>query len=425
VAGETDKLAAAKLWLISDGGRGGAGDGPRDLPYLAHALFALRLVPSEDVPVMAADERWRLYCNPSWLAGTDVPEVGRELAHVVWHLLLAHADRARGMGVAAGTSQAWHQACDLVIRDTLDDVSACPAVVAEEARRLRLAVPGVRSAGRAAEEYYAVLSGLPVPSGGGDPAGEGDGDLGPCGSAVDGIPRGYELPPDSAVGEIDEVEGDMIRRQVAVDYLASTKGRGDRPGEALRWAKKMTDPELPWEQLLASAVRKAAGWASGRYVPTFTRPSRRASSVPDAVLPGWRRPLPGVAIVVDTSGSIDDALLGKAMSEVQGALRGLGVPDASVTVYACDTAVGAVTRVRRASDASLVGGGGTDMRVGLAVASAARPRPDMIVVFTDGYTPWPDQPPPGSVVIAAMLRREAEEIPAPPPWTTRVDCVLR
>ena len=40
-------------------------------------------------------------------------------------------------------------------------------------------------------------------------------------------------------------------------------------------------------------------------------------------------------------------------------------------MLACDAAVGATTRVRRVDDVQLVGGGGTDMRVGIAAAEAA------------------------------------------------------
>ena len=123
-------------------------------------------------------------------------------------------------------------------------------------------------------------------------------------------------------------------------------------------------------------------------------------------------------MVIDTSGSIDDRLLGKAMGEVEGALVGMGIRRGNVTVLACDAALGAVTRIRKATDAQLVGGGGTDLRVGIAAASAQRPRPDLIVVFTDGYTPWPSQAPPGSAVIAAMLGRKGETLPDTPTWVT-------
>jgi predicted metal-dependent peptidase len=146
--------------------------------------------------------------------------------------------------------------------------------------------------------------------------------------------------------------------------------------------------------------------------------------LPDFVLPGTRRPVPNVAVVVDTSGSIDDTLLSRALGEVDGALRGLGVSDASVTVFACDAAVQTVARIRNVRDSNLAGGGGTDMRTGIAAASDLRPRPDLIVVFTDGYTPWPEQPPTGSAVIAGILGRKEHTLPPSPAWARRIECRL-
>ena len=227
------------------------------------------------------------------------------------------------------------------------------------------------------------------------------------------------------MGEVLPEDAREIRRRVAIEYDEHLRrtGRGDVPGDAWRWAKQILEPTVRWEPLLAGAVRRAAGWANGRTDYTYARPSRRQSSAPRILLPGMRRPVPRIAVVVDTSGSVDDVLLGRALGEVDGALRGLGVSDSSVTVFSCDAAVHQVQRVRRARDARLAGGGGTDMRVGIKVAHDQRPRPDVIVVFTDGETPWPDSAPPGSAVIAALLGRDRSHLPPTPPWATRVECL--
>ena len=64
------------------------------------------------------------------------------------------------------------------------------------------------------------------------------------------------------------------------------------------------------------------------------------------------------------------------------------------------------------------------MRVGIATAASQKPRPDLIVVFTDGETPWPETAPPGSLVIAALLGRKRSHLPPTPAWATRVECLL-
>ena len=135
-----------------------------------------------------------------------------------------------------------------------------------------------------------------------------------------------------------------------------------------------------------------------------------------------RRPLPHVAMVVDTSGSVDDLLLGRALGEVDGALRALGVGDGSVTVYSCDAAVHTVRRIRRARDAALAGGGGTDMRVGLRRRRPAAPARPGGGVHRRRHT-VAEQPPPGSAVVVALLGHRAGHLPPTPSWATRVECV--
>lgn len=410
-----DRLAAAKLWLISPAHQRGAG-GPRDLPYLAHALYALVPVPSDEVPTITCDEYWRVYLNPIWLQTAPISAIGAELAHLTWHLLQDHAGRARDLRVDADSASSWKQAADAALEHTLLSAALAPAGLPKASD---FGLP----TGRSAEEYYASLSKLPANQ---DTTGDRDLATGEpdCGSGCDGLRRNSELPPGLDLGEIGPDEARQIRRRVAIAYREHITGRGTEPGDAWRWTQQILEPAIAWQPLLGSAVRRAVGWTNGNTDYTYSRRSRRQSAVPNVVLPGTRRPIPNVALVIDTSGSVDDELLGRALGEVDGALRGLGVTGSSVAVLACDAAVHTVARVRKARDAKLAGGGGTDMRVGIAEAGLLRPRPDVIVVFTDGYTPWPEQPPSGSAVIAAMLGRHGSVLPPSPSWAKRIDCRL-
>jgi Mg-chelatase subunit ChlD len=51
----------------------------------------------------------------------------------------------------------------------------------------------------------------------------------------------------------------------------------------------------------------------------------------------------------------------------------------------------------------LLGGGGTDMGAGLAAAVELAPRPDLIIVLTDGRTPWPARAPDRAKVVVGLL----------------------
>jgi predicted metal-dependent peptidase len=152
---------------------------------------------------------------------------------------------------------------------------------------------------------------------------------------------------------------------------------------------------------------------------SYRRPSRRAAIAGDVVLPALRRPVPEVAVVCDTSGSMTEDLLAMVLAEVEGLLRALGLAR-QVRVLACDTAVAPAQRVSSARQVQLVGGGGTDMGAGIAAAVALRPRPAVTVVLTDGYTPWPAAAPKGTRVVVGLLGADA---PDAPPWARAVRVV--
>ena len=408
------RLAAAKLWIISEPVASGAQETPRDLPYLAHALYALIPVASDEVARISVDEWWRIYINPGWLDTAGIPEIGAELVHMTWHLLADHTARARDQDVDRSRARAWGRAADATVSHTLahDDLAPDGLTTAAE-----LAAP----AGLSAEEYYARLCGLPVTEArAGDAVEPHEG----CGSGADGIPRRHEHGPDADIGAVSAFDAGEIRRLVAIDYRDHARRRGMLPGDALRWVRQTLEPRMPWRALLTGAVRRAIGWAAGRGDYTYSRPSRRTSGLPGVVLPGQRRPVPRLSIVVDTSASVDDELLARALAEIDGAIAALGVPGANVTVYSVDAAVHTVARIRKARDARLVGAGGTDLRQGLRAATDERPRPDVIVVLTDGDTPWPQDPPARSAVIVALLGRDRAALPRTPDWAARVECVV-
>ncbi|CAM5478515.1 Metal-dependent peptidase OS=Streptomyces tendae OX=1932 GN=GUR47_30105 PE=4 SV=1 [Streptomyces tendae] len=125
----------------------------------------------------------------------------------------------------------------------------------------------------------------------------------------------------------------------------------------------------------------------------YGRPSRRSAGTPGVVLPSLRRRPPRVAVVIDTSGSVSDAELGSALLEVAAIARAVGGRRDLVSVVPCDAAARLAHSLCRTEGIELVGGGGTDLRAGFAKALAARPAPDVVVVLTDGQTPWPDRRP--------------------------------
>lgn len=103
-------------------------------------------------------------------------------------------------------------------------------------------------------------------------------------------------------------------------------------------------------------------------------------------------------------------------------LRSVGVRSQGVRVLSCDAAVHSIKRVSSARQVELAGGGGTNMGAGIEEAVRARPKPGVVVVLTDGYTPWPAEAPKGVHVVVGLIGGGGPHPPppAPPPWARAV-----
>lgn len=224
---------------------------------------------------------------------------------------------------------------------------------------------------------------------------------GRCGSCATGQQEPWEDGPPTDGDGVGRAEAEMIRRDVARQIKEHSRGQGDLPGHWARWAEEKLRPKVDWRKELAAAVRHAVADVAGASDYSYRRPSRRQGQVGNGkvILPSLRRPVPSVAVVVDTSGSIDDTMLAQALAEVSGILKSLGQRE-GIHVLAVDAAVQSCRRVFDARQVQPTGGGGTNMGAGLDAAAKLKPAPQIVVVITDGYTPWPAQPPRQKVIIA-------------------------
>ena len=388
-------LAAARLWATDR------------FPYLATGLFGAEVVAAPGSGTVSVDESWRMRADPELTAGWTAAQLGSVLVHHVCHLLRTHGERAQAAGVASHDARLWVQAADAEINDDLVpaglDLPGRPVLPAD------LGAPD----GLLAEQYFvASTTDRSGKNKNEDGAAEkkmslaAAGDWLDCGSGADGVPR-----PDDGPSARPAWQADLLRRQVAQDVIAHSKQAGNVPGGLLRWAEEILNPKVNWRKVLAAEVRRAVAEVSGAVDYSYRRPSRRAAVAGNVVLPALRRPVPDVAVVCDTSGSMTEDLLAAALAEVEGLLRALGMAR-QVRVLACDTAVGPAQRVSSARQVELVGGGGTDMGTGIAAAVALRPRPAITVVLTDGYTPWPTAAPKGTRVVIGLLGAGAPDAPA-------------
>jgi len=390
-----DGLAAARLWAATR------------FPYLATAVFGAQVIAERGSGAVSVDEGWRMHVDPELTAAWTSAQLGSVMVHHVCHLLRTHGERAQAMGVGPDEADAWVRAADAEINDDL-----VPAGLELPGRPVLPRDLGAAD-GLLAEQYFEGTRTFGRERKGGPEAGRGRAEdeetasgWADCGSGADGMPR-----PGQGPGGLPRWQADLIRRQVALDVAAHGKLPGTVPAGLLRWAQEVMSPKVNWRVLLAAELRRAVAEVAGAVDYSYRRPSRRSAVAGQVVLPALRRPVPEVAVVCDTSGSMTEDLLALVLGEVEGLLRTLGLAR-QVRVLACDTAVGPAQRVSSARQVQLIGGGGTDMRAGIAAAAALRPRPAVTVVLTDGYTPWPAEQPKGMRIVVGLIGPRARDAPA-------------
>ena len=371
------------------------------MPYLAAPIFASPASAAPAAETIAVDERWRILADPDAVAALTVEQLGRLLIHLAGHLIRDHAGRARHLQVVEDGARArWNRCADAEINDDLIASDCVPDVAPDQPHDLGCDPGGL------AERYYA------------------DAHDGPrhwdCGSGADGCRRPWD---GESGGGIGATQAELLRVGTAAEIRRhEAREPGTVPAGWLRFAESVLPSRIDWRRVLAAEIRSAVAAVAGKVDYAYRRPSRRAHVHGDVVLPTLIQPLPDVAIVCDTSGSMHDRLLERALAEVEGVLTRAGLRRAQVRVLAVDTEVHETRRVSRVSQVRLAGGGGTDMGRGIDAAAALRPRPSVVIVLTDGYTPWPERPPAGvRVVIGLLTEGHGHRAWPSPDWARAVE----
>lgn len=370
--------------------------------YVSSLLLSLNFIEQPGLGTFGVDKHWRCYYDPEILAKWTPAQIKGALFHECNHILRDHHAR----GDFFENKLKYNICGDLEINpDVLESGLELPPGVAFPKQ---LKVPE----DKLAEEYYHLLKDPPPQNGNGSGKGEGEFGNGKCGSCAGNPNEGEEGDPAQGDG-ISNAEKELIKRQVAKDIEQAARQQGNVPGGLKRWAEATLHPQVKWTKELAAVCRRAMIEVMGKQDRTFKRPSRIASCLGGRlVLPGWKSYIPNVAMVFDTSGSMGKSDLAKAISEGKGVLQAIGGGGFNVTSISVDCAVGSKKKVASVRDISLDGGGGTDMRLGFQEADTIKPPVDILIVFTDGYTPWPAEAPNYKTIIVLTQAGAEKEVPA-------------
>ena len=165
---------------------------------------------------------------------------------------------------------------------------------------------------------------------------------------------------------------------------------GKMPGSLERFINEVLNPQVPWQDYLREYMTKVT-----KADESWNKRNRRFS---DVYLPTRHSERMGeIAVIGDTSGSIGHHELNKVGAEIRGIADDCN-PERVRVIWA-DTKV-ASEQVFEDGEALLfqpTGGGGTDMRVPLD--HVEQYNPEVVVLITDGYTPWPTEEPPYPLIV--------------------------
>ncbi|MFC4057624.1 hypothetical protein ACFOWE_04925 [Planomonospora corallina] len=168
-------------------------------------------------------------------------------------------------------------------------------------------------------------------------------------------------------------------------------GRGLLPAGLEQEIRALDQPPLPWDAALARWFDEHVPSVERRR--SYARASRRQAASPGIPRPGWVRPeellrRPTFGVVLDTSGSMDTRLLGKALGAVASYAAARDVPRARVVF--CDAAAydaGYLPVEEIARRVRVRGRGGTVLQPGVNLLERAEDFPPggPILVITDGW----------------------------------------
>lgn len=346
--------------------------------FYATILLSLPVKEDPNCPTGYTDMKG-IYFNPNFLTKIDDDMIISFLVHELMHVMFKH-----GLRRGSRDPRLWNVACDFAInlimkkagfkdiKWKLDDGKPTQWLVDD------------KYDGMSAELIYDDLKREQEANGGGSKYGkDGDGDV--WGGVGDDLREPSEVQDADQSAELDRKITQTISAAANMARLA-----GKMPAEMEIFVRDMLNPAVPWQEVLRDymlrVVHDTESWARrNRRFRHITLPARHDLRMGTLVYIG------------DTSGSITNEEHKRSATEVT-SIATTVVPE-SIRLLWADTQV-ANEQVFAAGEEVLCepkGGGGTDMRVPLEYAEQFDP--DVVVLMTDGHTPWPDAEPPYPLIV--------------------------
>jgi predicted metal-dependent peptidase len=334
------KLDKAKVRLI------------KHSPFFSTLLLGTKIVEDKTLPTAATDGL-TLWVNPDFIESLSVETVMFVLAHEVSHIMFEHSLR-----LGKRDQKLFNAAADYAINWLLykEGFAVWDQALLDE-----------KYAGMSAEKIYELLLTQQREKPSGD-------------DPQDGLGDDLRPPPR---GTTPEKVNQTVQRRVA---QAATVARmaGKMGADLDRFVNGVLNPAVSCVALLRDYMLRICkddeswGKRNRRYRHTYL-PSRHSEAMGEVIFIG------------DTSGSVTEDDIRMVAGEI-GIVSETLKPERIRMVWA-DTQIAGEQVFEQGEPIMLAprGGGGTDMRVPLEYVTQYDP--EVVVLITDGYTPWPASEP--------------------------------
>lgn len=205
---------------------------------------------------------------------------------------------------------------------------------------------------------------------------------------------------------------DIIAQAHIIHMKHGDRHRGTLPASVMRHIKRIIEPEIPFDRLLA---RYASEMISGKSEYSYTPIHKRHYLEFDAVMPTIsKEEVPKVVIAVDTSASITE----EELEVFAGAIKKISTLTPEVTVITCDCAVHQVVKPGELEDflksLKMKGDGGTSHIPVFKYIDEKIKNPDVVMCLTDGYSEYPEKKPRYPVIWILTPEHQT------PPWGHKI-----
>ena len=336
------------------------------------ASLALNLELKEDYtkhPIWT-DSQYLGY-NPDYVLSISNAEIIAVIVHEIYHVMLGHPFRMKHRNETI-----WNEACDYAIN---------PFVIANG-----YILPGEilydeQFAGMSAERIYQILikeqesnNQANKENNAGSSRNDPSSNSSYLGSEYANLPGGIiEYKAEYNESSISHQEQKWKGRLAQATVIGKAKGKV--PLEMQRMIQDILEPQLPWQEILSRFVTE-----NSRNDYSWKLPNPRYLPI-EIYLPKLDTPEVGkVAVIIDTSGSINQNQLDSYAAELRSIL--MIYPKAEAFVMYVDYAIANIETLTADNlEFHAKGGGGTDYKPGFEYLEQNNVDVSCIIYFSDGY----------------------------------------